>query len=116
MIDRINELIGKPYDAKRFNCWHLVMELAPTAPNVDVVASKTTAIKYMNDDEYDGWEITESPKDFDICLLAIEENEYHHAGIYFNGLIIHADMPMVRAEKLDIIRNKYPLIKVYTRK
>ena len=112
--DKINNLIGKPYDAEIYHCWHMVKELIPNAPDIDVVASKTTAVRYMNDDEYPDWKITQSPKDMDICLMGIKDNVYHHAGVFFNGLIVHADLTYVRAEKLDIISKKYQYMRFYT--
>ena len=115
MIDKINSLIGKPYNATTYHCWNLVKELQPSAPDIDVIASKTTAVRYMNDKHYDNWIITQSPKDLDICLLGTKEDVYQHARIFFNGMIIHADIPMVRAEKLDIIYKTYPYIRFYTK-
>ncbi len=112
--DKINSLIGTPYDADMYHCYTLVMELQPKAPTLDLIASKTTAVRYMNDDEYPNCIEVEKPSDLDIVLLGIKEDTYQHAGIYFKGLVIHADRPSVRAEKLDIIRNTYPFIKVFT--
>ena len=112
--DKINSLIGTPYDADMYHCYTLVMELQPKAPTLDLIASKTTAVRYMNDDEYPDWKITQSPRDMDICLMGTKDNVYHHAGVFFNGLIVHADLTYVRAEKLDIISKKYSHMRFYT--
>lgn len=114
MIDKINELIGKPYDRETYHCWTLVMELQPKAPSIDTIASRMSAARLMNEEVYSGVIETDTPKDMDICLLGNREGVFHHAGIYFQGMIIHADMPAVRAEFLDIILNRYPYKRFFT--
>ena len=114
MIDKINDIIGRPYDAERFNCWHLVMELQPKAPKLEVVATKIAGLKNMNKKYYSGWEITTSPKDLDIVLLGMREDAMQHAAVYYKGGVIHADNFAVRFESLSSIQNKYSHVKFYT--
>ena len=90
------------------------MTLQPKAPSIDAIASKMAAARLMNDEVYSGWIETETPHDMDICLLGNREGVYHHAGIYFQGMIVHADLPSVRAETLDIILKKYKFIRFFT--
>ena len=112
--DKINSLIGKQYDAVNYHCWHLVMDLQPNVPHIDIIASKTAGVRHMNDGEYSNWEVTQHPKDLDVCLLGNREDALHHAGVYFKGSIIHNDLTTVRSESLDTIKTKYKCIKYYT--
>ena len=111
--EKINSIIGKPYDAENYNCWHMVMELQPLAPSIDIAATRSAGIKNMNEDSYANWEVTESPSDLDICLLGNREDALHHAGVFYNGMIVHNDVTTVRAEPLAIIKNKYKCIRFY---
>ena len=114
MIDKINSLIGKPYNAVNYHCFHLVKELQPKAPDIDVIASQMAGARLMNGKVYSGWEITDTPHNLDIVLLGTREDVYHHAGVLFEGGIVHADKPSVRYESLSHIKKRYPCIRYYT--
>ena len=114
MIEKINAVIGKAYDKDNYNCWDLVMELNPKAPSFDEVGTLYNALKYMNKDNYNGFKITDAPQDGCICLLGKKPNVFHHAGIYFQGLIVHAVDPTVVANEISVIKKLYPYMRFYS--
>ncbi len=111
MIDKINQLIGKPYNKETFNCYHLVQELVECAPDYDSVVSRLTQTRHLNEDVYDNLEDVTEFKDGDIVLLGRELKKLHHAGVYHSGLIIHAETPSVRAETVKDMLRLYPVMR-----
>jgi len=112
MIDKINSLIGKPYDKDNFHCYHLVKELVPKAPDWTMVASIVEGLKWSS-------ELTriteqlEDPEDGVIVLLGRSPTTLYHAGVYFSGLVVHVDKCGTRAEPLFKIKLKYPEMRFY---
>lgn len=113
-LEKVNSLVGKEYDAEHFNCWHLVMELVPTAPKVDVVATKMVGIKYFTDKSYysDFHEVS-IPKDGDIVLLGESISKLHHAGVFVQGGVIHAESPSVVFTTLRRLKFSYKEVRFY---
>jgi len=111
MIYKINRLIGKAYDKESFNCYHLVQELVPCVPDFDTVVSRLLQSRYLNQDVYTDMREVTVFKDGDIILLGAETKHLHHVGVFYQGLIVHADKPMVRAESLAHIQKAYPVMK-----
>ena len=111
MIDKINNLIGKPYNAKTFNCYHLVQVLVECAPDYDSVASRLTQTRHLNEDDYTGLTVVTEFIDGDIILLGREFKKLHHAGVYHSGLIIHAEYPAVAACSISDMLKLYPVMK-----
>lgn len=113
-IDKVQSLIGKPYHPEKFNCWHLVMELVPKAPTVNVVATKMIGIDYFtNEKYYDGFHEVCEPQDGDIVLLGDTPNTLHHAGVFINGGVIHAEQPSVVFRMLKFIKRQYKEVRFY---
>ncbi len=115
MIERqINNLIGKPYDKNGYNCWDLVQELDPHAPSIDVVARQFTAMKQLKRGLNSELLYSEvySFEDGDIIMLGNSENNLHHAGYYYGGLLIH-NRPTtgVVAQKIEEIKIEFKYIR-----
>lgn len=114
LLEKVQELIGKPYDTETYNCWHLVMDLVPTAPKVDVVATKIVAMSFFNDKKYyTGFKEVEIPKDGDIVLMGSTPKHLHHAGVYVNGGVIHADKPSVMFRSITYMKRLYREVRFY---
>ena len=110
--DKVNELIGQPYDAVDSHCWHLVEELVPFAPKLDVTAKTlTTSVKHF-DKELKLHNLNEVAnfEDKDIIVLG-REDIFFHAGVYYDGGVIHASLEGVIYQQLDIINKIYSSIK-----
>ena len=112
--EKVNFLIGKEYDAKHFNCWHLVMELVPTAPQVDVVATKMIGVQYFtNRSYYSDFHEVKVPKDGDIVLLGSSLELLHHAGVFVNGGVVHAEHPSVVFTTVRRLKLSYKEVRFY---
>lgn len=112
MIDKINKVIGLPYDAYKAHCWDLVEYLVPNAPKLSVAAESLTAsVRHFKEEKakYNLQEVTEF-KDGDILLLGKDKTLFH-AGVYFNGGVVHASTTGVVYERLQDIKRTYSLIK-----
>ena len=113
---KINNLIGKPYDANDFNCWHLVRELDDRVPSIDIVAKQFTAMKTLKKGLASGLLYNEvyTFEDGDIILLGNKKENLHHAGYYYKGLLIH-NRPTsgVVAEQFDIIKAQFIYMRGY---
>ena len=112
MIDKINEVIGKPFDAVNFHCYHLVRYLVPKAPDWRVVASIAEGLRWSSELTKLTKRVT-TPESGDIALLGRTFKTMYHAGVYFEGRIVHVDSVGTRAELLHIIARKYPAIRYY---
>jgi len=113
-VKKAGELIGKPYDDRHFHCWHLVTELAPKAYRLEIPASLTASVKYFSDERYwKDFEIVDTPTDGDIIMLGRDEGFFYHAGVYYQGGMIHATIPSVMYTPLDKILAKYPAVRYY---
>lgn len=107
-------LIGKPYDAKYFHCWHLVTELAPKAYRLQIPASLAASVRYFSDERYwKDFEVVSTPTDGDIIMLGREEGKFFHAGVFYQGGMIHATVPQVLYTPLDKILEKYSSVRYY---
>jgi len=113
MIDKINELVGTPYDISSYHCWHLVKDLVPGAPDFEVVAATyATSLKLCNESTYDNLHEVTSPIDGDILLLGRNIDHLYHAGVYFQGKVVHCDVPAVQVNELSDMRKLYPGMRI----
>ncbi len=114
IYERANSVIGKPYDAYKAHCWHLVEFLQPLAPKIDATAESlyrsVKEFKSNIDAHKDVVQEVEKYQDGDIILLGRSGN-YFHAGVYLYGRVVHANDTGVVAEEYGIIKLKYPLLK-----
>lgn len=113
MIEQIQKLIGKSYNRDTYNCWHLVMELVPTAPSVEEIGTLKNSLNRMNQ-PYSTYIPTDTPRDGDIVLLGRSDKEYYHAGVYYQGKVVHALDPSVVFQPLDKLRRQFRAIGFYT--
>jgi len=112
--DKVNEVIGQPYDCENNHCWHLVEHLVPWAPRVEIEAANlTTSVKVIGR-ELERSELQEiAPSDLrdeDIVVLG-RGGTFHHAGVFCNGGIVHADSVGTIWQSLNDIKRTYPDIK-----
>ncbi len=110
--NKVNSLIGKPYDEYKAHCYDLVMDLLPDAPKVDFVAdSLFKSVKQIDTTIKEHKLIpVNSYKDKDIILLG-RNGTYHHIGVYYNGGVIHADTRGAIYESMSKIKLYYSHIK-----
>ena len=109
IVDKANELIGKPYDLDSYNCYHLVRELVPEAPTPQEILKY--AVHFRNTGEIlkpNLIEIVEENRqDGNIVFLGSMVNEAPHAGVVVLNYIVHADRPSVKASSLEAISQIY---------
>jgi len=111
-VDTVNTLIGKPYDAQYFHCWTLVELLLPYAPKVQVTAANLTVSVKEFKDRTQATNLKEVTDFGDKDIIVLGRNEvYHHAGVFFNGGIIHVDKLGTRWQLLSDMAKVYPSIK-----
>lgn len=107
--DKINDVIGKPYDAYSAHCWDLVCYLIPDAPKPDGTAKTLTAsIKHFKEElkHHNLKEIDENYKNKDIIILG-KNNIFFHAGVYYDGGVVHASLDGVVYQTMDFIHRMY---------
>lgn len=111
-IDKINSLIGKPYDLYEAHCYNLVMDLIPDAPKVEFVAdSLYKSIKQIDTTIKDyRLQPVNKYRNKDIILLG-RNGVFHHVGVYYDGGVVHADKNGVIYEKMSRIKLYYSHIK-----
>lgn len=108
--DKVNGVIGKPYDAYKAHCWNLVEYLVPGAPSIEGSAKNlTTSVKHFKQElnahalnEIDVSELQNK----DIVILG-RNNVMFHAGVWYDGGIIHASDMGVIYQPLSIIKQLY---------
>jgi hypothetical protein len=116
IYDKANSVIGKPYDAYKSHCWHLVEYLQPLAPKLDVSADNLyKSVKHFDEEIEKNINDLDSIAegfmlDGDIVLLGRGEKLFH-AGVYLNNGVIHASDIGVVFERYAIIKQKYPVQK-----
>ena len=93
MIQLVNSLIGKPYDAKQFNCFTLVCLFHPSLNIPEEVIhsgvkrsiAETRRLLALFTRQY---EYVTSPSDNDIVL-----SNDTHVGIFVGGRVLHTSPP-----------------------
>lgn len=119
MEDKIESLIGRPYDAERFHCWTLVEELVPEAPKLKVIGGNyTSAIKQfkeqINNNVKQYIEVRERPQSSDIVLAG--NNYINHAGVLVEEdgtfLVVHNDKNGVHVEPMYYFMKNYKQIRI----
>lgn len=103
--NKLNKLIGKPYNKITYHCWHFIEEVldVPTLEDIHADSSLDDIEKYKL-----LFEEIESPIDF--CIVLIGDN---HVGIWYNGGIYHNDTLGVRYEAIRAISYRYRSFKYY---
>ena len=110
--DKVNSIIGKPYDAYESHCWDLVTYLVPDAPKSSSVANTLLAtVKHFKNElaSYNLNEVKEY-ENKDIIILGNGET-YFHAGVYFESGVIHAGPEGVVFQDMNTIKRFYTKIK-----
>ena len=112
--DKVNEVIGKAYDAEKSHCWNLVEYLVPTAPKLEGQASSLRISVDLFKKELDRTKLTDVSidhlKDQDIVVLG-RGGVFHHAGVYCNGGVVHADVHGTVWQSMADMRKIYPEVK-----
>ena len=108
--DKVNGIIGLPYDKFKAHCWHLVEFLVPDAPKLEGEAINLTAsVKHFKKEleSHALNEIDEADfKDKDIIILG-RNNIMFHAGVYYDGGVIHASEMGVIYQPMSMIKLIY---------
>lgn len=110
--DKVNSLIGKPFDAYEYHCWSLVEDILPTAPKIEGTAKTlSVSVKHFKKElfSHNLLEVSDY-KDKDIIIMG-RNDTYFHAGVYFKGGIIHASENGVIYQPLSEIKKIYTEIK-----
>ncbi len=108
--DKVNGIIGLPYDKFEAHCWHLVEFLVPDAPKLEGAATSLTAsVKHFNK-ELECHALNEVHEDDfinkDIVILG-KNNIMFHAGVYYDGGVIHASDNGVVYQDMKMIKLLY---------
>jgi len=109
--DKINSLIGQPYNKHTAHCWDLVEFLIPFAPKAEGVAqSLRVSVKHF-DRELKKHNLNEilNEKDFenkDIIVMG-KDGIFYHAGVYYDGGVVHAQEGGATYTPLDMIKKMY---------
>lgn len=105
----INSYTGLPYDFRRRNCWHHVMNVRKDAgletPDFNVISPRQ--IDQAFDDGHaapKGLQQVFTPQDYDVVLLGARTGKriVWHAGVYYAGMVSHCAM-YARQVKLDAL-------------
>ena len=108
--DKVNGIIGLPYDKFKSHCWHLVNFLVPDSPELDGTAKTlTSSVKHFKTEleRHNLNEIKESElKNKDIVILG-KNNIMFHAGVYYDDGIIHASEMGVVYQSMSTIKQVY---------
>ncbi len=110
--DKVNTVIGKPYDAYESHCWDLVTYLVPDAPLTDSVADSLLATVKHFKYELATFKLNEVSEfqNKDIIILG-NGDTYFHAGVYYAGGVIHASNEGVVFQDMKNIKQLYTKIK-----
>jgi len=108
--DKINGIIGLPYDKFKAHCWHLVEFLIPDAPHIEGEAiNLVSSVKQFNKELecHNLNDIKEQDlQDKDIVILG-KNNIMFHAGVYYDGGVIHASEMGVVYQPISTIKLLY---------
>ncbi len=108
--DKINGIIGLPYDKFTNHCWSLVEFLIPMAPTVKGTAkSLATSVSNFKRElqKHNLNEIDEGHfKNKDIIIMG-RNGIMFHAGVFFEDGIIHASENGVVYQPLSVIKIHY---------
>ncbi len=108
--DKVNGVIGLPYDKFKAHCWHLVEFLIPDAPKIEGTAKTlSTSVRHFKE-ELEIYKLNEiDVEDFknkDIVILG-RNNIMFHAGVYYDGGVIHAGETGVVYQPMSFITQLY---------
>jgi len=109
--ERANKLIGLQYDIKTYHCWHLVCDLLPNAPRIEATATTLSALKAMNQ-TYPSLKEIKEPTDRCVVLMG-NKDVLIHAGVYYKGGIIHAELAGVVYETIGKMRLRWGTMRYY---
>lgn len=116
---KVNELIGRTYDAEDFHCWTLVEELVPGAPKLDVIGgdyeNSIREFKKNTPNYIDNFaDIIDKVIDGDVIVVG--NNYINHAGVIYvesdDILVIHNDIKGVHIEPLYQFSKRYKIIRL----
>lgn len=110
--DKVNSLIGKPYEAYNAHCWTLVEDLLDNAPKIKGTAETlATSVKHFKKEllSHNLKEVNVY-KDKDIIILG-KNGTYFHVGVFYKGGIIHASENGIVYQPLNEIKKIYTEIK-----
>ena len=103
----MNELIGRPYDRRTWNCWSLVkhvhdigdIDVISTSFSKNAATAKALYKKHVVENtRFDVIDVKEI-RDNDIVIMG-----RHHVGIFYQGSVIHVTRKDgTKSEKLAII-------------
>ena len=104
-LDKLNSLIGKPYDKENYHCYHLLSDTldVPSLKDVHVDTALGDIAKYKD-------MFIQIDNAVNMCIVLIGKK---HIGIYYNGGIFHNDTHGVRYEPLRVIKLRYRTFKYY---
>ena len=119
----INAYTGLPYDFRKRNCWHHVINVRSDAgfqtPRFDVVSPAAANEMFLSGQHQDSKGLTQvdEPQDFDAVLMGCRHGGriIWHSGVYYKGYISHCERAakMVKLEALPDIRKRYTEIQFW---
>ena len=109
--DKINSLIGREYNANTWHCWHLVCELVPCAPRIEASVTCVRDAIRAGEVPINKMEFVKIPRNGCVVMLGSRHSTMHHAGVYYNDGVVHADKVGTRYEKMEVMEKKYTYIR-----
>ncbi len=110
--DKVNDLIGKPFDAYKFHCWTLVEDLLPNAPKIEGTAKTlSVSVKHFKKELVShNLKEVDLLQDKDIIIMG-KNDTYFHAGVFYKGGVVHASEFGVIYQPLKDIKKTYTQVK-----
>lgn len=119
----INLYTGLPYDFRKRNCWHHVINVRADAgiptPRFDVVSPAVANEMFLSGQHRDSKGLVQvyEPQEFDVVLMGYPHGGriVWHSGVYYKGCISHCERAakMVKLEAIHDIRKRYPEIQFW---
>ena len=107
--EKVNAIIGKPYDRENYHCYDVVEYLVPGAPKVQQTAITMSSIREINREHVGVVDIDEPVNE---CIVLLGNNDLiTHAGVFYNNMIIHNESTGVRAEHISKIKQRFSLVR-----
>lgn len=119
----ITEYTGLPYDFRKRNCWHHVINVRSDAglytPRFDVVSPSAANEMFLSGQHHDSKGLTkvDEPQNFDAVLMGVCAGRriVWHSGVYYDGYVSHCELAarQVKLETLADIRARFQEIQFW---
>lgn len=118
----INDYTGLPYDFRKRNCWHHVINVRSDAglytPPFDVKSpAEAQEMFHSGQEQSKGLVCVREPQNYDAVLMGYQHGGrvVWHSGVYFDGCVSHCERAakQVKLEALNDLVKRYPRIQFW---